>query len=199
MLITVEQWVLDSQFMHSDVDGVTGTGFLGDISFIQSQGVQHILRATYIDDEFDMNDLGFLTRNSQVNLDYNFTLTESDIPGIQSRTTVVSLINNYNIDGNPVQNGQSIGRTWNYLNNDTFDATLLYLPERIDIGRRKQAIFIFPSDLVCDLTDSITKSIAWSLNLEATQEDLGPKIITSGAGIGVLTINSRSISGNIRI
>ena len=27
------------------------------------------------------------------------------------------------------------------------------------------------------------KSFAWSVNLEATQEDLGPKIITSGAGI----------------
>ena len=45
--------------MHSDVDGVTGTGFLGDVSFIQSQGVQHHPEATYIDDEFDMNDLGF--------------------------------------------------------------------------------------------------------------------------------------------
>lgn len=181
-----QRWVVDSQFMHSDVDGVTGTGFLGDVSFIQSQGVQHILRATYIDDEFDMNDLGFLTRNSQVNLDYNFLLTESDIPGIQSRTTTISLINNYNVDGNPVQNGQSIGRTWNYLNNDTFDLTLLYLPKRIDdrLGRGT-GDFRIPErySLRSNFSSNPAKIIAWSLNLEATQEDLGPKIITSGAGI----------------
>ena len=33
---------LDGQFMHSDVDGVTGSGFLGDVSFIQSQGTFNI-------------------------------------------------------------------------------------------------------------------------------------------------------------
>ena len=47
-------------------------GFLGDVSYIPSQGTQHIVKATYIDDEFDMNDVGFLTRNSQMNFDYNF-------------------------------------------------------------------------------------------------------------------------------
>ena len=77
---------------------LTGSGFLGDISYTPTQGVQHIVRATYIDDEFDMNDVGFLARNSQMNLDYNFVLTESDVPGITSRTTTISSINQYNTD-----------------------------------------------------------------------------------------------------
>jgi hypothetical protein len=181
-----QRWAIDGQFMHSDVDGVTGSGFLGDISYVPRQGAQHVVKATYIDDEFEMNNVGFLTRNSQMNLDYNFVLTESDIPGLQSRTTTISLINNYNTDGNPVQNGQSIGRTWNFLNNNSFDITALYLPKRVDdrLGRGT-GDFRIPErfSLSSNFISNPAKSFAWSVNLEATQEDLGPKIITSGAGI----------------
>ena len=181
-----QRWAIDGQFMHSDVDGVTGSGFLGDISYVPRQGAQHVVKATYIDDEFEMNNVGFLTRNSQMNLDYNFVLTESDIPSLQSRTTTISLINNYNTDGNPVQNGQSIGRTWNFLNNNSFDITALYLPKRVDdrLGRGT-GDFRIPErfSLSSNFISNPAKSFAWSINLEATQEDLGPKIITSGAGI----------------
>jgi hypothetical protein len=181
-----QRWVLDGQFMHSDVNGDTGMGFLGDVSYIPRRGVQHILTTTYIDDEFNMNDLGFLSRNSQMNLDYNFVLTESDIPGLTSRTTVLTSVNQYNTDGNSVLAGQFAGRTWNYLNNDSFNLLLRYFPKRIDdrLGRGTGA-FRIPERyaVIAGYTSDPAKSIAWSLNLEASQEDLGPKIITSGAGI----------------
>ena len=181
-----QRWVLDGQFMHSDVNGETGNGFLGDISYIPTQGVQHILSTTYIDDEFDMNDLGFISRNSQINLDYNFILTESDIPGITSRTTTLTSVNQYNTDGNSVLAGQFIGRTWNYLNNDSFDLTLQYFPKRVDdrLGR-STGDFRIPEryGMRAGYTSDPAKTIAWSVNLEASQEDLGPGIITSGAGI----------------
>ena len=181
-----QRWVIDGQFMHSDVNGVTGSGFLGDISYTPTQGVQHIVRATYIDDEFDMNDVGFLARNSQMNLDYNFVLTESDVPGITSRTTTISSINQYNTDGRPVQVGQSIGRAWNYLNNDSFDLMFLYLPPRVDdrLGRGT-GDFRIPErfNLRSNFSSDPANNLAWSLNLEASQDDLGPKVITSGAGI----------------
>ena len=181
-----QRWVLDGQLMHSDVNGDTGMGFLGDVSYIPRRGVQHILTTTYIDDEFNMNDLGFLSRNSQMNLDYNFVLTESDIPGLTSRTTVLTSVNQYNTDGNSVLAGQFAGRTWNYLNNDSFNLLLRYFPKRIDdrLGRGTGA-FRIPERyaVIAGYTSDPAKSIAWSLNLEASQEDLGPKIITSGAGI----------------
>ena len=181
-----QRWALDGQFMHSDVDGVTGSGFLGDVSYIPRQGLQHIFRATYIDDKFDMNDMGFLARNSQQNLDYNFVLTESDIPSIQSRTTTIALTNQYNTDGSPVQNAQSIGRTWNYLNNDTFDFQFLYLPKRVDdrLGRGT-GDFRIPErfSLRANFTSNPADTLAWSLSLDAGQEDLGPKNISTGAGI----------------
>jgi hypothetical protein len=172
--------------MHSNVNGKTGTGFLGDITYIPRRGVQHILTTTYIDDEFDMNNLGFLSRNSQMNLDYNFVLTESDIPGLTSRTTTLTSVNQYNTDGDSVLAGQFAGRTWNYLNNDSFNLLLRYFPKRVDdrLGRGTGA-FRIPERyaLIAGYTSDPAKGIAWSLNLEASQEDLGPKIITSGAGI----------------
>ena len=181
-----QRWALDGQFMHSDVDGITGAGFLGDVSYSPRQGIQHIIKATYIDDKFDMNDLGFLSRNSQVNLDYNFVLTESNIPGIQSRTTTLTSINQYNIDGEPVQLGQSIGRAWNYINNNSFDFRFLYLPRRVDdrLGRGT-GNFRIPEryTLSSNFSSNPAQNIALSLSLEAGQEDLGSKVITSGLGI----------------
>ena len=181
-----QRWALDGQFMHSDVDGVTGSGFLGDVSYIPRQGTQHIFRATYIDDQFDMNDMGFLARNSQQNLDYNFVLTESDIPGLQSRTTTIALTNQYNVEGSPVQNAQSVARTWNYLNNDTADIQFLYLPKRVDdrLGRGT-GDFRIPErfNLRTSFSSNPANVLAWSLTLTAGQDDLGPQVITTGAGI----------------
>ena len=81
-----------------------------------------------------MNDLGFLLQNSQVNLGYNFVLTESNILGIKSRKTTSTSISQHNIDGVPPQIGQSNGRAWSNTKNSRFDFRFLYLPKRIDDG-----------------------------------------------------------------
>ena len=181
-----QRWVLDGQFMHSDVEGETGIGFLGDVNFIPSRGVQHNFAFTYVDDEFDMNDMGFLTRNSQINLDYNFALTQSDIPGLTSRTTTITSVNHYNTDGSYVLAGHFLGRSWNFLNNDSLNVTMQYFPKRVDdrLGRGT-GDFRIPErwGIRSGYSSDPAKSIAWSLNLEASQEDLGPGIVTGGAGI----------------
>jgi len=181
-----QRWVLDGQFMHSDVAGETGTGFLGDVTYIPRRGVQHTVTTTYIDDEFDMNDLGFITRNSQKNLDYNFSLTESDIPGLTSRSTTFTSINQFNTDGESVSAGQIVGRNWNFLNNDSFNLSLQYFPSRVDdrLGRGT-GDFRIPErfGMRAGYTSDPAKSVAWSLSVDASQEDLGPGIISGGAGI----------------
>ena len=181
-----QRWAIDGQLMHSDVGGATGSGLLGDVSFIPRQGIQHILRATYIDDEFDINDLGFLARNSQRNLDYNFVLTESNIPGLQSRTTTVMLINQFNNDDRkPVSFGQTVSRTWNFLNNDTFDLSLRFAPKKVDdrLGRGT-GDFRIPDrfNFSTSFSSNPASVLAWSINLTAGQDDLGPQSITTGAG-----------------
>ena len=93
-----QRWTLDGQLMFSDSNDMTGKGFLGDLRYAPTQGTQHEVRATYIDDAFDMNGLGFLVRNSQMNLDYSLT-RRVRYPGIRSRTTTIRLLNQYNTDG----------------------------------------------------------------------------------------------------
>ena len=52
---------------------------MADFRFRPERGKQHTLRATYFDESLDINGLGFLTRNDQMNLDYNYNIFESDI------------------------------------------------------------------------------------------------------------------------
>jgi hypothetical protein len=137
-----------------------------------------------------MNDLGFLLRNPQVNLGYNGVLTESTISGIQSRKTTSTSINQYNIDRKPLQFGQSIGRAWNNNKNCRFDFRFLYLPRRADdsLGRgsgdfRIPERYSFSSNFGYNFSSNPAQNIALSLSLEAGQEDLGSKVITSGLGL----------------
>ena len=180
------EWIVDTQIMHSDVDGVTGAGFLGDVTYIPSQGVQHTLSATYIDDEFDMNELGFLSRNDQMNLDYSFTLTESDIPGLNSRTTSVRTVNRHNTEGRPVISGQFLSRDWNYNNNDSASAQLSYFPPRVDdrLGRGT-GDFKIPErwSLRGGYTTDPSKPVSLSFFINAGQDDLGVRNIQSTGGV----------------
>ena len=180
------QWSVDTQFMHSDVDGVTGAGFLGDVTFIPAQGVQHSLSATYIDDEFDMNELGFLSRNDQMNLDYSFTLTESDIPGMRSRSTSLRSVNRHNTEGRPVISGQFISRNWIYDNNDSANVQLSYFPPRVDdrLGRGT-GDFKIPErwSLRGGYTTDPSAAVSLSAFLNAGQDDLGVKNMQSSGGV----------------
>ena len=181
-----QQWVLDGQIMHSDVDGVTGEGFLGDVTYIPTRGVQHTVSATYIDETFDMNDLGFLSRNDQLNLDYAFTLTESDIPGLNSRSTSIRSVNRYNVDGRPVLSGQFISRNWNFLNNDSANLQFSYFPARDDdrLGRGT-GDFGIPErwGIQGGYTSDPAKAISLSFHLDAGQDDLGVKNMQTSAGV----------------
>jgi hypothetical protein len=51
--------VVDAQLLHSDVDGTTGAGGFADFSFRPQRGINHSLRATYLDDQLELNDSVF--------------------------------------------------------------------------------------------------------------------------------------------
>lgn len=124
--------IFDGQLFHSDVEGETGMGGMADFRFRPGQGKQHTLRATYFDDTLDINDLGFLTRNDQMNLDYNYNSVESDIEGLRNRTTTYILTNQWNTEGRPVRMGLFFNQDYNFLNNDTFGFSVRHFPKRAD-------------------------------------------------------------------
>lgn len=171
------RWVIDSQVMHSDVDGVTGAGAFADIGFRPSRGVNHTIRATYIDDKLDINDLGFLQRNDQMNLDYNYFKNESNVPGLRERTTSVFITNQWNTAGQPVLTGAFFNRSYTSLSSNRFDYSVRYFPARIDdrLGRGS-GDFRIPDrwGFNAGFSTDRAKSLSYHLGGNLEQEDLGP-------------------------
>ena len=171
------RFVIDTQIMHSNVDGKTGNGFLGDVAFRPRRGLQHGLRATYIDDTLDINELGFLTRNDQMNLDYNMFNIESDVPGLRQRTTSLFISNQWNTDGEPVRPGLFLNRGYNTLNNNTYDVSLRYFPERIDdrLGRGTGDFKVEGRyGLNLGFRTNPADKLAFNFDLNLDQDELGP-------------------------
>ena len=187
------RWAVDTQFLHSDNHGVTGRGFTGDLRYLPRRGVQHSLRATWIDDTFDMNQLGFLSRNDQANLNYTFLLTESDVPGIRLRTTSLFLINQFNTAGHPVRNGVFLNRSYQFNNFDSVTIRARFFPRRIDdrLGRGT-GDWVVPDrfGFEAEYESNVSEPFAWNLGLSLGHEDLGPPV-TEGTGGITLRPNDR--------
>lgn len=178
--------IFDGQLFHSDVEGVTGMGGMADFRFRPGQGKQHTVRATYFDDTLDINDLGFLTRNDQMNLDYNYNSVESDIEGLRNRTTTYILTNQWNTEGRPVRMGLFFNQDYNFLNNDTFGFSFRHFPKRADdrLGRgtgdfeipaRSGLNFFYETDP--------SQKISLFGGIELGQEALGPARYNYDAGV----------------
>jgi hypothetical protein len=178
--------IVDAQLFHSNVADVTGVGGMADFQFRPERGRQHTVRGTYFDETLDINELGFLTRNDQMNLDYNYNVVESDIPELRNKRTTYILTNQWNLEGRPVRLGLFFNRDYNFLNNDTFGFSLRYFPERIDdrLGRgtgdfripgRPGVNFNYETDT--------SKPLSVSGGIEFGKEDLGPDRINSNAGV----------------
>ncbi|MEX0618079.1 MAG: DUF5916 domain-containing protein [Pseudohongiellaceae bacterium] len=170
------RWVVDSQLMHSDVDGVTGTGGFADFNFRPERGVQHSLRTTYIDDKLDINNLGFLTRNDQANVDYNFFLNESNIEGLRSRVTNVFITNQWNTDGRPVRMRLATARRYTSLNNNSVNFGIQFFPPRVDdrLGRGT-GDFKLPARWGADfrLNTDPSRPVSFSLEFNPSEESFG--------------------------
>ncbi len=177
--------VVDAQMFHSSVDGVTGIGGMADVRFRPGRGQQHTVSAVHFDDTLDINDLGFLTRNDQVNLDYEYEQVESDIEWLRNKTTTYRINNQWNTAGRPVRLGLTYDRDYNFLNNDTFRFGIGHFPKRVDdrLGRgtgdfeipaRNRVSFSYQTDQ--------SQPISVSGSVEARQEALGPSRYNYRAG-----------------
>lgn len=179
------KWIVDAQAMHSSVDGVTGAGFLGDVSYRPERGVQHTINATYIDDTFDMNELGFLTRNDQMNLNYSYSKIESDVPGLRQRTTGYRISNEWNNAGQPVRGGFFWDRDYLTLDSNQLRIGASYFPPRTDdrLGRGT-GDFKIPErwGANVDYSTDRAKVIAYNVGIRSRQGDLGKASITTSAG-----------------
>jgi hypothetical protein len=180
------QLVIDAQMFHSNVQGITGIGGMADFRFRPGRGKQHTVSAVHFDDTLDINDLGFLTRNDQVNLDYEYEQVDSDIDWLRNKTTNYRINNQWNTEGRPVRLGLSYDREYNFLNNDTFSFGIGHFPKRVDdrLGRGT-GDFEIPARNRVNFSYQTDPSQRLSLTgrLEARQEALGPSLYNYNAGV----------------
>lgn len=180
------RWVIDSSFMRSDKNGEVGYGGMADFNFRPQRGRQHTVRATYFDESLDINELGFLTRNDQMNLDYNYNVFESDIEGLRSRNTTYIIANQWNVEGRPVRLGLFLNQDYNFLNNDTFSYSARVFPARTDdrLGRGT-GDFAIPQREGLNLAYATNPAepLAFNVGLDWGTDQLGPQQVTSRAGI----------------
>ena len=178
--------IIDSSFMRSDKNGEIGYGGMADFAFRPERGKQHTVRATYFDEQLDINELGFLTRNDQMNLDYNYNIFESDVEGLRSRNTTYILTNQWNLEGRPVRLGLFLNQDYNFLNNDTFSYSLRYFPSRTDdrLGRGT-GDFEIPAreGLNLGYESDPAKPLAFNVGIDWGTDDLGPQQVVSRAGV----------------
>ena len=150
------------------------------------RGINHSLRATYIDDTFDMNEMGFLTRNDQANLDYTFFKVDSNLASFRQRTTNLSIVNQFNTQGQPVQNGMFFGRNYQFNNFDSVNYRVGYFPPRTDdrLGRGT-GDFKIPErySLSAGYESNKAEATAWNVGIDLSQEDLGASDISGSAGL----------------
>ncbi len=171
------RWVVDGQAMYSDSHGVTGAGIFNDVSFRPQRGVNHTVRATFLDDELELNDLGFSQRNDAANLDYTYFKVESDVPGLRQRDTSVFVTNQWNTDGRPVRLGLFFNRSYTYLDNNGLYLSLRAFPGRIDdrLGRGS-GDFRVPDRYGFSMmyTTDPALPLSWQFGATLDQDELGP-------------------------
>jgi len=84
-LTTNGKWNVNGQALFSD-RSETGTGAGGtvDLTYTKHQGLKHIIRTSILDDEINVNDLGFQTRNDISNFEYRVEWIKSGLKRIRN-------------------------------------------------------------------------------------------------------------------
>ncbi|MDX1491569.1 MAG: DUF5916 domain-containing protein [Pseudohongiellaceae bacterium] len=190
------KWVADAQLLHSDTGNASGSGGFADVVYQPERGVQHRVAATYLDDELDINDMGFLTRNDLVQFDYNYSVNQSDVEGLRSLSTSYQIINQWNTSGQPVRLGLFMNRNYTFLDNSQLRTSIRYFNPRIDdrLGRGSGE-FRIPERWAGSFSWSSDpgRVLSYDIGINPGQEDQGEKQMGYSAGVSYRPIDSFSL------
>lgn len=195
------RWTVDGQLMYSDVDGVTGAGGFADALYQPARGIQHRIRSTYMDDTLDLNDLGFLSRNDHIQLDYDYSKTVSNLPGLRSLTTGYQIVNQWNTQGLPVRLGLLANRNYTFEDNSYLRVDVRYFNPRVDdrLGRGT-GTFRVPErwNVIMDWHSDQASLIAYGLTVDGNQSDLGKKDLETTAALNLRPTDNFSLALSVK-
>ncbi|MEE2783647.1 MAG: DUF5916 domain-containing protein [Pseudomonadota bacterium] len=180
-------WEIDGQFMASDVDDVTGSGGLADISYKPSQGIEHKLTLDWLEDTLNIRDLGFIRRNDSRNVIYRFNYsTGRGLKRLRAKTFSTVVSNEWNQQGRLVRSGYFLRNSWTFKNLNEIRTEFDYFPGRWD-DRNSFGFGDFKTKdrLIGEFaigTDT-TKKFSISALLGGRQEERGDWTIRSALGM----------------
>lgn len=177
-------WRADAQLMYSDIHALDETGadinegFGGmfDLSYRPEKGVKHTLKLDYLDEDLEINDLGFFRRNDVISMNYGYERLSSNMDYLRSWTRSLSLSQEYNQDGRVVRSGIFWRNLLTFPNSMQLRTELNYFPERWDDRNSEgNGEFRIEDRWVAEVgigTDS-SKKLSVSLAVGMFQEELG--------------------------
>lgn len=132
-LSTSGKWRFDGQYVVSDRDqGSRGSGMTADLTYIPRQGLKHSLEFSHFDDQLNVNDLGFQTRNNNTDAWYRMQWVRSGLTKIRDFTLTPFLRYEENGEGYRTNNAIASGYEFTLNNLHEVSGTLAYFPERYD-------------------------------------------------------------------
>ncbi|MGK0259332.1 MAG: hypothetical protein ACI96M_002772, partial [Candidatus Azotimanducaceae bacterium] len=168
---------LDSQVMSSETGGLQGYGMLTDLVYTQRRGLTHFIGLDYLDDQFNVSDLGFIRQNDIWSGQYGLTRQAGGQPGDRFRWIRNSLFINAqtNTDGFLTRAGIFSNHTFLMQNNNQVRFEVDYYPERWDdVNSRGNGLFKTDGRFFTQIgygSDS-SKRFSWSGTVGAEQEEL---------------------------
>ena len=182
---------VDVQLLNSDIDDAVdgeerGYAALTDFLYVPRRGVQHRVGIDYIDDTFEMNDMGFRGRNDMRGLRYNGTLTRSGMKRFRLWRGGVRMGYLENGKGQVMRSGVFISNNLMFHNRSEIRTQLNYFPERWDdVESRGNGAYREDARVQTSVgygTDT-SKVLSWSVQGEAQQEELGGWDYLGGFGV----------------
>jgi len=132
-LSTSGKWNLNGQALYSDRDEAdSGTGYLTDLTYTPRQGIRHSLEASWLDDEIDVNDLGYQRRNDADEYVYRFRWVRSGLKRIRNFRFTPFIRYGVNGDGYVIDRGGALSGNVTFNNLNTLGGFVGYFPKRYD-------------------------------------------------------------------
>ncbi len=197
------KWIADVQLIASDVDDTSGYGALLDVRYTQNQRIQHKFEFDYFDEDINLDDLGFLSRNDNAGFQYALLYTKPEGVGRLSDVRgAVVIRQHYNLsEGQLVDRGIFWRNSMVLPGRNTLRTALAYMPRRWeDVDSRGNGAYKVKGRWWADAqigTDA-SKRFSYSASIGAYQENLGNWTIDAAAGVTFLPTNRLSLELDVR-
>ncbi|MEM7003956.1 MAG: DUF5916 domain-containing protein, partial [Pseudomonadota bacterium] len=182
------RYTADMQMFQSEVDDTRGNGALLDLGYRPDSRNRHTIRLDYLDENVDINDLGFLARNDYVGAQYIYTYVQPRGFGeIKDNRGAFTVEQRYNKrSGKVVESGIYWSNTALFPGRNTLRTALAYFPERFeDTDSRGNGAYRVKERVRLDtlLSTDASAVLSYSFGIGGWQENLGDWTYQLQAGV----------------